>query len=171
MVDVAQVSAVPNAADPSGATITFSVTGASGPITWRFGDATDGRDPEGNGLDHTYGASGEYEAIAHVGATGQRLTGTVTVTVVEPSDGPSITGITPPQLVAGEGYSALVVDGSGFVDGSAVEADGTAMPTSFISATRVSGADYVAPGTPGTVTFTVRNPDDAESNDWPVTVA
>jgi hypothetical protein len=69
-----------NPADPTGATMRFVVTGATGPITWRFGDCTD-HPSDANGMDHTYSNSGDYNVIGVVGPDGQRLVQTVTVVI------------------------------------------------------------------------------------------
>lgn len=87
-----------------------------------------------------------------------------------PDLGPQITGTIPTELLSGEGYGAFQVNGSGFIDGSSIELDGTGITTAFDSAEMVFIPDYVAPDAPGTITVTVRNPDSSESNDWPVTI-
>jgi hypothetical protein len=76
--------------------------------------------------------------------------------------GPTITLLSPNVGVTGTQVT-VEVDGTGFVAGSTVEVNGAALTTVFVSATELT-ADYT-PATPGTKQFTVRNPDDSESND------
>jgi hypothetical protein len=61
------------------------------------------------------------------------------------------------------------VNGTEFVAGSKVEADGVELSTVYVSATELTAA-YDVPATAGTVQFTVRNPSGNESNDAPFTV-
>jgi len=84
------------------------------------------------------------------------------------SPGPHITSLTPSTVSVAAGQTTIMVNGSGFENGSVVEADGTALTTTFVNAGRLT-APYT-PTAPGTVNFTVRNIDDAESNDAPLTV-
>ena len=83
--------------------------------------------------------------------------------------GPSITSSSPASFVIGT-VNNIEVMGSGFVDGSEVELDGSAQSTTFVDETHLSAVGYTAPATPGTVTITVRNPDDSESNDLDCTI-
>jgi hypothetical protein len=76
--------------------------------------------------------------------------------------GPSITTLSP-NTGAIDALVTVYVDGTGFVNGSVVEVNGIALTTVFVSATQIT-ADYT-PTTAGTKQFTVRNPDDSESND------
>ena len=84
------------------------------------------------------------------------------------SPGPHIATLTPSTVSVATGQATIMVNGSGFENGSVVEADGAALTTTFVNASRLT-APYT-PTAPGTVIFTVRNPDDAESNDAPLTV-
>jgi hypothetical protein len=79
------------------------------------------------------------------------------------STDPHITSLTPSTVSAAAGPTTIDVEGTGFVAGSSVEVDGAAQTTTFVDATSVT-ISY-DPVTAGTVVFTVRNPDDSESND------
>jgi IPT/TIG domain len=83
--------------------------------------------------------------------------------------GPRITSSSPESFVIGT-VNNIEVMGSGFVDGSEIELDGSAQSTTFVDSNHLSAVGYTAPATPGTVTITVRNPDDSESNDWSCTI-
>ncbi len=64
---------------------------------------------------------------------------------------PTITSISPSTVEAGGTGFTLTVNGTGFVNGSLVEVNGTARATSFVSATQLTAgilaADIAAPGT------------------------
>jgi len=81
---------------------------------------------------------------------------------------PDITSLVPATGSAAAGPITVQVLGAGFVAGSVVEADGSALPTTFVSATELSAT--FDPAAAGTVMFTVRNPSDKESNSKPFTV-
>jgi hypothetical protein len=80
---------------------------------------------------------------------------------------PDITSLAPNAGTTGV-LVHVAVTGTGFENGSKVEANGAALPTTFVSHTRLT-ANYT-PGAAGTVQFTVRNPSGKESNDAPFTV-
>ena len=81
---------------------------------------------------------------------------------------PDITSLVPATGSAAAGPITVHVHGAGFVSGSVVEVDGSALPTTFISATELSAP--FDPSAAGTVQFTVRNPSDKESNSQPFIV-
>jgi hypothetical protein len=72
---------------------------------------------------------------------------------------PTISGVTPTSAVAGSAAFQLTVAGSGFVSGSVVQWNGTALPTSFVSSaslTALIGANLIAAA--GTANITVQIP-------------
>ncbi len=86
-----------------------------------------------------------------------RLALGATVTVAYPV--PAITAISPVSLAATSPAFTLTVTGTGFASGAVVQLDGTAKPTTFVSATQLTAA---IPATDvasvGTHTITVVNP-------------
>ena len=81
---------------------------------------------------------------------------------------PDITSLVPATGSAAAGPITVHVHGAGFVSGSVVEADGAALPTTYVSATELTAP--FDPAAAGTVMFTVRNPSAKESNSQPFTV-
>ena len=81
---------------------------------------------------------------------------------------PSITSVSPTSGSAAAGAIALTVNGSNFVSGSVIEANGSPLATTFVSATKLT-ASY-DPTTAGTTALSVRNPNDEESNSVGFTV-
>ena len=69
---------------------------------------------------------------------------------------PVVSSIAPPTLVAGGGATSLSVSGSGFDADAQVEADQTALPTTYVGPDALT-AEYTPPAAAGTVTVTVRN--------------
>src|SRR5262249_54825126 len=51
---------------------------------------------------------------------------------------PIITSLDPPSTIVGGAAFNLTVNGSGFADGAVVEWDGAVLPTTFVSATRLT---------------------------------
>lgn len=142
----------------------------SGPVSLDYGDGSPaGSTAFGDTSTHTYAAAGSYGIHAST-ADGQhgntRVTGpgdfdiVVTENAVPGAD-PGITSLAPAAGVVDQ-LATVTVTGDGYVSGSTVEADGAALPTTFVDATHLT-AD-ITPTTAGTVQFTVRNPDDMESN-------
>ena len=77
----------------------------------------------------------------------------------------SITSLEPSSAAAGGAAFTLTVTGTGFVQGSAVEWNGSALPTVFASAARLTAsveAQFIRQ--PGAASVTVRNPGGAVSN-------
>jgi hypothetical protein len=71
----------------------------------------------------------------------------------------AVTGLNPPSAVAGSPAFQLTVIGSGFVNGSVVNWNGTALATGYVSATQITalvGASLIASA--GTASVTVQNP-------------
>jgi hypothetical protein len=79
---------------------------------------------------------------------------------IEPD--PSITSLAPNTASAAGGAVTVTVTGTNFVSGSVIEINQAAVPTTFVSATSLTTS--YDPTVAGTVVFTVRNPNDEESN-------
>ena len=108
-----------NPADTSGQTIRFTTTGAPGPIMWRFGDLTDHEqmDPA-QYQDHTYSGEGPYEAIGHIGPSGQRMVVDVTITPAPPDPPADPTVIScAPATIHELNVTEITVTGTGFAAG------------------------------------------------------
>jgi len=75
---------------------------------------------------------------------------------------PSISALLPTTVSAAAGPTTVQVNGTNFEAGSVIEIDQVAVPTTFVSATRLTTS--YDPTVAGTVVFTVRNPNDEESN-------
>jgi len=102
--------------------------------------------------------------------------GTAAVTVVTPAPGggtsaaatftiepvapvPSIAGLDPPGITAGQSAFDLVVSGADFVEGATVQWNGADRDTTFVSATEVKASIPAADvANPGSVPVTVTNP-------------
>jgi hypothetical protein len=82
---------------------------------------------------------------------------------------PHIDTLAPNTGSAAAGPIAVTVTGTNFEAGSVIEVDQVALPTTFVSATSLTTS--YDPATAGTKLFTVRNPNDEESNSVPFTVA
>lgn len=78
------------------------------------------------------------------------------------ADDPSITTLAPSTVLASAGPTTITVTGTNFEAGSVVEVNQAAQPTTFVSATSLT-ISY-DPTVAGTVMFTVRNPNEEESN-------
>ena len=80
-----------------------------------------------------------------------RLATSPTVTVANGNPIPAVTSVAPASVVAGSAAFALTVAGSGFVNGSVVQVDGSNRTTTFASATQLTAtilaSDVVAAGT------------------------
>ena len=68
-----------------------------------------------------------------------------------PNPKPAITSLSPNAATAGSGAFTLTVNGTGFVTSSGVRWNGTARPTTFVSATQlqaaITAADVATSGT------------------------
>ena len=74
-------------------------------------------------------------------------------------------GLSPNSAIAGSPAFTLTVDGAGFVNGSVIEWNGTAVTTTFVGATQLSAtipASLIA--SPGSASVTVLNPGGVLSN-------
>ncbi|GAA4032866.1 hypothetical protein GCM10022409_16440 [Hymenobacter glaciei] len=84
-------------------------------------------------------------------------TSTATFTVTLPA--PNITSLAPNTTAAGSAAFTLTVNGTGFLSGSVVNFNGTALTTTFVSATQLTAAvPASAVATVGTYNVTVANP-------------
>ena len=61
-------------------------------------------------------------------------------TVIVPNPVPTITSLTPSTAVAGSAGFTLTVNGTGFISGTGVSFNGTALVTTFVSATQLTAA-------------------------------
>jgi hypothetical protein len=96
------------------------------------------------------------------------IVGTPTLGYPAPAPDPTISTLAPATGTVGTQVT-VTVTGTNFETGSTVEANQTALPTTFVSATSLT-APYT-PTAAGTVQFTVRNPSGKESNDSPFNAA
>jgi uncharacterized protein (TIGR03437 family) len=83
----------------------------------------------------------------------------------------SITNLQPTSAIAGGNGFTLTVNGTGFVAGSTVQWNGSALPTTFVTGTQLT--TQVPPGliaSPGTATITISNPGGAVSNGLSFTI-
>ena len=80
-----------------------------------------------------------------------------TFTLVYPTPTPTISSATPSQLLTG-GTQAVTLNGSGFVPGTTVQLNGTALSTTYISYTQLSVQVPVAPNATGALTLQIQNP-------------
>ncbi len=83
------------------------------------------------------GATSGPIAVTTPGGT---ATSTTAFTVTVPNPAPAITGIAPATAVAGSAGFTLTVNGTGFLNGSVVNFNGTALTTTFVSATQLTAA-------------------------------
>ncbi len=102
---------------------------------------------------HTYASAGTYYATVTVtDQSGATASFTAVETVTNPA--PTTTGLTPTSTPVGSSPT-ITVSGVGFVPGSTVEWDGTALTTTYVSATKLTAqlpATDTAGATAGTVT-------------------
>jgi hypothetical protein len=83
-------------------------------------------------------------------------------------DDPHITSITPTGISAAAAATTLTVNGYNFESGSVVEVNQSAQATTFVSAAKLTIS--FDPAAAGPVSFSVRNPNEEESNSVPYTV-
>jgi hypothetical protein len=143
---------------------TATVTGASNSVTWRVNDVLGGNASVG-----FIGANGQYTApsampsppVVTVRATSTAVptaSATASVTVLP---FPTITAVTPSSVPVGN--FTLTVDGAGFLSGSVVSFDNVALPTSFVSSTRLTASGTVS-APKSSVPVTASTPDGETSN-------
>lgn len=159
--------------------VTFTVTGAPGEVSWRFGDATDEAASADGVTEHTYSAGGTYEAIGHVHSTGQRMV--MTVGVPEYGGGittPTLTAVTPDSIPVDE-ESTFIVTGTGFEVGIEMMFNGIGGGLgvyTWVDDTTVTWTITPSADNAGTGQITARNRPDPEgapgpiSNSLPITI-
>lgn len=129
-------------------------------------------DLDGTAIAATYVSSTELQVSLTASQLAQA--GTHTFTVVNPVPGggtsagatftvvnplPAISSLSPAQVLVGAGVTTVTLTGTGFVSGSTVNLDGTAIAATYVSATELQvslTASQLAQT--GTHTFTVTNP-------------
>ena len=160
-------SVSPNAATTGGSAFTLTVNGAgfvsSSTVQWN-----------GSLLSTTFVSATQLTATVPAGLIASA--GTASVTVVNPGGGASngvvftvnaltITSLSPNAATTGGSAFTLTINGTGFVSGSTVQWNGSALSTTFVSATQLTAT--VPPSqiaSAGTATVTVVNPGGATSN-------
>ena len=157
----------PSSATAGGAAFTLTVNGSnfivSSAVKWN-----------GNALPTTYVSASQL--TAQVSAGDITAAGTFSVTVVNPTPGggtsgastftvnagnpvPSISSLSPNTVTAGGAAFTLTVNGASFVGSSAVHWNGTALPTTYVSAAKITAqvpASDIASA--GSANITVVNP-------------
>jgi uncharacterized protein (DUF1800 family) len=100
--------------------------------------------------------------------SGSRASATSQITLVPRA--PAVAGVTPGQLAVGD--VLLSVDGRNFDSTCIVTLDGAALPTTYVSPTRVTAKGRVAAQAGSKVSLGVRRPGPPvqQSNAWPMTV-
>ncbi|MCU1257600.1 MAG: cell surface receptor domain protein [Bryobacterales bacterium] len=107
----------------------------------------------------TAAAGNASVSVANPDAVSNSLTFTITAPVF------SLTTISPNSAAAGDPAVTITATGTGFTSGSVVQFNGSALPTTFVSATQLTAtipANLLA--TAGTATVTVVNPNAPPSN-------
>jgi hypothetical protein len=159
----------PNSATAGGSSLTLSVTGTG---------FVNGSIVQWNGSALTTGYQSSTQLLASVAANLIASPGNASVTVLNPggatsnaatftinSPAPIITSLSPNSASAGTAAFTLTVNGFGFVSGSAVQWNGSALTTSYQSSTQVLAsvaANLIASS--GNASVTVLNPGGAASN-------
>ena len=104
-------------------------------------------------------AFGTYEFRLFSNNTFTRLATSPTIIVADLNPAPTVNSISPATLAAGSASFSLTVNGTGFVSSSIVQFDGTAQPTTVVSATRLTATIAAADvASLGTHTITVVTP-------------
>jgi hypothetical protein len=134
----------------------------------------------------TTASAGSLSVDVSSPSPGGGTSGSLAFTVNNPA--PSLTSMSPTNVTAGSGGFTLTVNGSGFVNGSAVQVNGSSRTTTFVSATQltasVTSSDVAsagnlsitvmnaAPGggSSGALTLAVANPVPALANISPNTI-
>jgi hypothetical protein len=99
-------------------------------------------------------SAGEVAVTVATPPPGGGSSGAALFTILDPA--PAVSALSPSAVAAGGSGFSVTVDGSGFVASTVILWNGTAIPTSFVSASRISGAvpaSFLAfPGTASVVT-------------------
>ncbi len=163
---------------PSAATVrlgqvqnfTATVTGAAAGVTWSVNDI-----PGGDVIVGRIDVNGQYvppSVVPNPSTVTVRATSTASPTAVGAAavtvvPHASITSVSPASLTTGN--FTLTVNGAGFVAGAVVSFDGVALPTTFVSATRLT-ASGTAPAAKSGVPVFATMPDGDQSNVMTVNV-
>lgn len=164
------VSLSPNSATAGGSGFTLTVNG-SGFVS--------GSAVQWSGTTLSTGFISGNQVSAFVPATLIAVPGTAVVSVVNPGginsntltftitsvSAPALSSLSPSSAVSGGAGFTLLVSGSGFANGAAVEWNGSALSTGFISANQLSAfvpASFIV--SPGSASITVVNPGGSTSN-------
>ena len=166
----------PNSATAGGAAFTLTVNG-SGFLS--------GATVQWNGSALSTSFIGGSQLTASVSATQIASQGTASVTVQNPggatsnaltftitqSGGLSLSSLSPNSATAGSAAFTLTVNGSRFVSGSTVQWNGSALPTTYLSASQLTASVSAALiASQGTASVTVQNPGGATSNTLAFTI-
>jgi uncharacterized delta-60 repeat protein len=143
-----------------GATVTVTGTNLLGATALLLHGASVGRFTVVNATTLTFvvpvGASSGLLTVTTPGGT---ATSASSFTVLEPNPAPTISSLSPNSAVAGSGALTLVVTGTGYVSGSVVQFNGSALPTVFGSATQLTATiPAAALATAGTYAVAVVSP-------------
>ena len=146
-----------------------TVSGGSSAVTWSVNDVSGGNSTVG-----LIDAQGLYSAPASVPspatvtvratAASSSASGTATVSIIPP---PTITSVSPSLIQVGA--FTLTVNGTGFIPGSVVSFEGTSLPTTVVSSSRLTATGSAS--TPkGDALVVVSTPDSEVSNIFTVSV-
>ncbi|MBX4200757.1 hypothetical protein KW786_01370 [Candidatus Parcubacteria bacterium] len=111
-------------------------------------------------------------SIAFVLAVGLFFVNSFPMAAVGDNPTPTVTTLTPATIVPGSAAQTLTINGSGFMQGSVVNVNGTARTTTYVSPTQVTipltAADLA---NAANLTFTVTNPSPGGGTSGTVTLA
>lgn len=147
------------AAGPIGTTVTLTGTDFSGAtaVTLNGLAISDFMVVSGTSITFAVPTGASSGAIAVTTPSGT-ATSTSAFTVTVPNPAPTIASLAPATAVAGSGAFMLTVNGTGFVAGSVVTFNGTALTTTFVSTTQLTAAvPAAAIATAGMPNVTVTN--------------
>lgn len=155
--------------------LSASVNGtASGSVTWTVNGVVGGNSAVG-----TISTDGLYTppavlpnpnsvAIAATTNTSPAASGTLTESLLNPA--PGLTTSQPSTLLVGTD-ATVTLSGSGFVSGSTILVNGTAVSTVYMSSSQLTATVSGSLLASGSVTFAVRNPDPGSSTSNSITVS
>ena len=147
--------------DGLGPKVVWSVNGVKG------GSATTGTiDGDGNFAAPELPPPNNVVVIEASSAGTAGVSGKAALTLLNPI--PVITSVDPKTLVYGR--QTIVVQGSGFVQGSQIKMTGEALPTRYVSNNRLTGTATLVPVPGGLAAFTVFNPDPGNDTSAPAAV-
>ena len=148
------------------------VSGLSSGVTWQVNGAAGGNSTVG-----TISSSGLYTPPATIPGTNPVTVAAVSVASPTASGQMSVTVQNPVPVVTSatansSGTTSYMVDviGSSFVNGATVQAGGTALTTTFVSANELQATYTAAAGQSGNISVTVSNPNPGSSTSSAVNV-